>query len=102
MDERTEQQLTDYLDTLLWLETASVAEIEGALSTASATVREDLELGIQCMMDSDRPGLANYFPNLVSRPTSLSVIRQNSQLSHWLWISLRTRCAGDKRILPIR
>ncbi|EOA4333905.1 hypothetical protein ACH2GM_006209 [Pseudomonas aeruginosa] len=76
MDERTEQQLTDYLDTLLWLETASVAEIEGALSTASATVREDLELGIQCMMDSDRPGLANYFPNLVSRPTSLSAIRQ--------------------------
>ena len=69
MDERTEQELTAYLDVLLWLETASVAEIEGAISTATAAVREDLELGIQCLMDSDRPALANYFPHLVSRPT---------------------------------
>lgn len=76
MDERTEQELTSYLDVLLWLETASVAEIEGALSVATAPAREDLELGIQCLMDSDRPGLANYFPNLVNRPTSLNEIRQ--------------------------
>ncbi|BAW26907.1 MULTISPECIES: hypothetical protein [Pseudomonas] len=76
MDEKTEQELTAYLDVLLWLETASVAEIEGAISTATAAVREDLELGVQCLMDSDRPGLANYFPHLVSRPTTLSEIRK--------------------------
>lgn len=75
MDERTEQELSAYLDVLLWFETASVAEIERALSTATGVAREDLELGVQTLMDSDRPALANYFPHLVSRPTSLSKIR---------------------------
>lgn len=75
MDAKTEQELTAYLDVLLWLEIASVAEIERALSTATTVEREDLELGIQSLMDSDRPALANYFPHLVSRPTSLSEVR---------------------------
>ena len=75
MDEQTERELNDYLSLLFWTETASVAEIQGAMSVASGVTKEDLKMAIRCMMDSDRPALANDFPELLVSRVTLSGLR---------------------------
>lgn len=59
------QRQSDYLNVLIWLETASEAQIRGALYLSSGDVRADIEQGIQALIESDRPGLATTFPELV-------------------------------------
>ncbi|WP_130904041.1 hypothetical protein [Pseudomonas sp. Sample_22] len=75
MDEQTERELNDYLSLLFWTETASVAEIQGAMSVASGVTKQDLKMAIRCMMDSDRPALANDFPELLANRVTLSGLR---------------------------
>lgn len=75
MDEQTECELNNYLSLLFWTETASVAEIQGAMSVASGVTKEDLKMAIRCMMDSDRPALANDFPELLANRVTLSGLR---------------------------
>ena len=72
MDNTNVQHSTDYLDVLMWLETASEDEISGAYWLASGSTKTDLRHGIQALMDSDRPALAIYFPELVIGPIKLA------------------------------
>ncbi|PMU12859.1 MULTISPECIES: hypothetical protein [unclassified Pseudomonas] len=72
MDNTNAQRSTDYLDVLMWLETASEDEIAGAYWLASGSTKMDLRHGIQALMDSDRPALAIYFPELVTAPVKLA------------------------------
>jgi len=71
MDNTNELRSKDYLDVLMWLETASEDVIAGAFWMATGTVKQDLRIGIQSMMDSDRPALASFFPELVISPLCL-------------------------------
>jgi len=72
MDNTNAQRSNDYLDVLLWLETASEDEITGAYWLATGSTKLDLSHGIQALMDSDRPALAIYFPELVIAPIKLA------------------------------
>lgn len=58
----------DYLELLLWLETASEDEIVGAYWLATGVTKEDMRVGIQSLIESDRPSLANRFPELGNAP----------------------------------
>lgn len=68
MENTNAQRSADYLDILLWLETASEDEIVGAYWMATGVTKEDLRIGIQSLIDSDRPALANHFPELGNAP----------------------------------
>lgn len=72
MDNTNAQRSNDYLDVLLWLETASEDEIAGAYWLASGSTKMDLRHGIQALMEFDRPALAIYFPELVIAPIKLA------------------------------
>lgn len=72
MDNTNAQRSNDYLDVLMWLETASEDEIAGAYWLASGSTKMDLRDGIQALMESDRPALAIYFPELVIAPLKLA------------------------------
>ncbi|MBW1246709.1 hypothetical protein I7860_08490 [Pseudomonas tolaasii] len=71
MDTTNALRTPEYLDVLMWLETASEDLITGAYWAATGSVKQDLRIGIQSLMDSDRPALANYFPELVINPIKL-------------------------------
>ncbi|MBI6949162.1 hypothetical protein RHA66_28500 [Pseudomonas aeruginosa] len=75
MDEHKESELNDYLNLLFWTETASESEIQRAMSVASGITKGDLKMAVKCMIESDRPGLALYFPELVTNRLSLSDLR---------------------------
>lgn len=75
MDEHKKRELNDYLDLLFWTETASESEIQGAITVASGITKEDLKMAVKCMIESDQPGLALYFPELVTNRLSLSDLR---------------------------
>ena len=72
MDNTNVKRSTDYLDVLMWLESASEDEIAGAYWLATGSTKIDLSQGIQALMDSDRPALAIYFPELVIAPIPLA------------------------------
>lgn len=72
MDNTNVQRSTDYIEVLMWLETASEDEIVGAYWLATGSTKVDLSHGIQALMDSDRPALAIYFPELVIAPIKLA------------------------------
>jgi len=71
MDNTNVQRSADYLDVLLWLETAPVDEIVGAYWVATGVTKEDLRIGIQSLIGSDRPSLANRFPELGNAPLTI-------------------------------
>lgn len=86
-----QQELSDYLDVLFWLETASVDEIQGALAVAQGVTKDDLELGIRSLMESDRPALATAFPHLLaSRPTLNELGCRHQELANALHILSRS------------
>ncbi|MGC3103757.1 hypothetical protein ACPTKS_30790 [Pseudomonas aeruginosa] len=72
MDEKNIAHEPAYLDVLMWLETASIEQIRGAMAIAQGISRIDLENGIQALMQTDRPGLAAEFPQLVKEPVSIA------------------------------
>lgn len=72
MDYRNGKQTTAYIDVLLWLETASVEQIKGALSIAYGPSRAEIEQGIKAIMETDRPALAKDFSYLVEDPANIS------------------------------
>ena len=65
LTQHEQEGLSDYLTVLFWLETASIEQIRGALYLAQGEVQADLELAIKTLMQSDRPALAQDFPNLL-------------------------------------
>jgi hypothetical protein len=71
MDNSNQLRTNEYLDVLMWLETASEDLIAGAYWTSTGAVKQDLRTGIQSLMDSERPALANFFPELVIAPIKL-------------------------------
>ncbi|CAH0274569.1 hypothetical protein [Pseudomonas carnis] len=77
MDDYKGNELNEYLNLLFWTETASEAEIHGAMSLATGVTKADLIMAVQCMIDSDRPGLALYFPELVTNRVSLVNLREH-------------------------
>lgn len=71
MDNTNVLRSNDYLDVLMWLETASEEVIAGAYCLATGAVKQDMRIGIQSLMESDRPALAKFFPELVIAPIKL-------------------------------
>ncbi|APQ06960.1 hypothetical protein [Pseudomonas syringae] len=55
----------DQLELLIWLETASVPQICGALLFAEGTVRSEIVDAVRALMNSDRPGLVMFFPEFL-------------------------------------
>lgn len=81
-----QEQQSEYLNVLIWLETASEAQIIGALHLATGQVRTDIESGIKALMESDRPALARVFTDLVPQAVSLG---QLGETHHELRCALR-------------
>ncbi|MDU8545708.1 MULTISPECIES: hypothetical protein [Pseudomonas] len=80
------EQQSDFLNVLIWLETASEEQIQGALHLATGQVRTDIENGIKALMAADRPVLARIFTDLVPHAVSLEQIGESH---HGLRCALR-------------
>jgi hypothetical protein len=57
---------SDQVAIQIWLETAPVDQIRATRSLSSDAVKSDIDAAIRSLMDSDRPGLALDFPQLLN------------------------------------
>lgn len=80
------QRESDFINVLIWLETASEAQIGGALALAQGQVRSDIVNGLRSIIETDRPGLATTFPAYVKGRVGLT---QLSASHHELASALR-------------